>query len=146
MVVAELAVTAANALVQAMVTDGWDGVRRKVARLFGRGTPDEKIEERLDAAWTELADASPADVAKVQADQKQRWANRLAVLLDDYPDAEPELAALVKEIQATHPAAAEHSAAAGRDNVAVAERGGVAATVIHGNVSTGPTRPGPASS
>ena len=39
MVVAELAVMAANTLVQAMVTDGWEGVRRKVARLFGRGQP-----------------------------------------------------------------------------------------------------------
>jgi hypothetical protein len=146
MVVAELAVMGANALVQAMVTDGWEGVRRKVARLFGRGKPDQKIEERLDAARAELAAASPADVAKVRTDQAERWANRLAVLLDDYPDAEPELAALVKEIQASLPAAADHSASAGRDNIAVADRGAVAATVIHGDVSTGPTRPGPASS
>jgi hypothetical protein len=146
MVVAELAVTAANALVQAMVTDGWEGVRRKVARLFGRGTPDRKIEERLEAARAELVAASPADVAKVQAEVEDRWANRLAVLLDDYPSAEPELAALVKEIRASLPAASDHSVAAGRDNIAMADRGGVAAAVIHGDVSTGPTRPGPVSS
>jgi hypothetical protein len=146
MVVAELAVVAARALVQAMVTDGWEGVRRKVAGLFGRGKPDQKIEERLEAARAELAAASPADVARVRADQAARWASRLAVLLDDYPDAEPELAALVKELQAGVPAAADHSVAAGRDNIAVADRGGVAAAVIHGDVSTGPTRPGPASS
>ena len=35
-----LAGMAAAALVQAMVTDGWEGVRHKVARLFGRGQPD----------------------------------------------------------------------------------------------------------
>ena len=39
---------AAAALVQAMVTDGWEGVRHKVARLFGRGQPDVAIERRLD--------------------------------------------------------------------------------------------------
>ena len=43
MVVA-LAAMAAAALVQAMVTDGWEGVRHKVARLFGRGQPDVAIE------------------------------------------------------------------------------------------------------
>jgi hypothetical protein len=144
MVVAELAAMAANALVQAMVTDGWDGVRRKVARLFGRGKPDLKIEERLDAARAELVAASIADAGPVRADQQARWANRLAVLLDDYPDAEPELSALLKEIQAIVPAAADHSASAGRDNISMADRGAVAANVIHGDVSTGPTRPGPA--
>ena len=144
--VVELAVTAANALVQAMVTDGREGVRQKAARLFDRGEPDAKIEERLEAARAELAAASPADVARVRADQAERWANRLAVLLDDDPDAEPELAALVREIHAILPAAADHSVSVGRDNIAVADRGGVAAAVIHGDVSTGPTRPGPVSS
>ena len=48
MVVA-LAAMAAAALVQAMVTDGWEGVRHKVARMFGRGQPDVAVERRLDA-------------------------------------------------------------------------------------------------
>jgi hypothetical protein len=146
MVVAELTVIAANALVQAMVTDGWEGVRGNVARLFGRGKPDSKIEDRLEAARAELAAAGTAEMARVRADQAERWANRLAVLLDDYPDAEPELAALVKEIQAILPTAADRSVSVGRDNIAVADRGGVAAAVIHGDVSTGPTMPGPESS
>ena len=42
-----LAAVAAAALVQIMVTDGWEGVRHKVARLFGRGEPDAAIERRL---------------------------------------------------------------------------------------------------
>jgi hypothetical protein len=146
MVVAELAVMTANALVQAMVTDGWEGVRPKVARLFDRGEPDAKIEERLEASRAELAAARPADAVRVRADQAERWANRLAVLLDDYPGAEPELAALVREIHAILPAAADHSVSAGRDNIVVADRGGVAAAVIHGDVTTGPTRPDPVSS
>jgi hypothetical protein len=135
MVVADLAVMGANALVQAMVTDGWEGVRRNVAKLFGGGTPDAKIEERLDASLAELTAASAADVAKVQADLEQKWANRLAVLLDENPGAEPELAALVQEMQAILPVAADHSAEAGRDNIAPAARYGVwPRTVIHGDV------------
>ncbi len=84
-------------------------------------------------------------MARVRANQAEKWANRLAVLLDDYPDAEPELAALVKGMQTSLPVAADHSAAGGY-NIAVADRGAVAATVIHGDVSTGPTNPGPANS
>ena len=56
MVVAALAAVAGNALVLAMVTDGWEGVRRKVARFFGRGQPDPKIELRLDATGAQLVD------------------------------------------------------------------------------------------
>ena len=50
MAIATLAVTSGIALVQAMVTDGWEGVRYKVSRLFGRGEPDAKIEQRLAAS------------------------------------------------------------------------------------------------
>jgi hypothetical protein len=62
MVVA-LAAMAAAALVQAMVRDGWEGVRHKVARLFGRGQPDAAIERRLDETWDQLTAATPGDLA-----------------------------------------------------------------------------------
>jgi len=61
MVVALAAMTAA-ALVQAMVTDGWEGVRHKVARLFGRGQPDVAIERRLDATRDQLTAATAGDL------------------------------------------------------------------------------------
>lgn len=75
-----------------------------------------------------------------------QWQTRFADLLADYPEAVGELDALVREINASFPAAADHSAAAGRDMIARADRGGAAAIVVHGNVTAGPTMPGPASS
>ena len=41
-----LAAMAAAALVQAVVTDGWEGVRHEVARLFGRGQPGIQLREQ----------------------------------------------------------------------------------------------------
>ena len=144
MVVA-LAAMAAAALVQAMVTDGWEGVRHNVARLFGRGQPDVAIERRLDATRDQLTVAAPGDLEQVQAALTAQWEIRFADLLADHPDAAADLAALVKEIK---PAvtAADHSVAAGGDVTAMAKGGGVAANVIHGDVHAGPTRPGPVSS
>lgn len=144
MVVA-LAATAAAALVQAMVTDGWEGVRHKIARLFGRGQPDTAIERRLDATREQLTAAAPGDLATVQAALVAQWEIRFADLLADHPGSEAELAALIKEIR---PAvtASDHAVAAGGNVTATAQGGGVAANVIHGDVHAGPTRPGPGSS
>jgi hypothetical protein len=144
MVVA-LAAMAAVALVQAMVTDGWEGVRHKVAQLFGRGQPDVAIERRLDATRDQLAAATPGELEKVQATLAAQWETRFADLLADHPDAEAELAALVKNIRPTV-TATDHAVAAGGNVSATAQGGGVAANVIHGDVYTGPTRPGRASS
>jgi hypothetical protein len=144
MVVA-LAAMAAAALVQAMVTDGWEGVRHKVARLFGRGQPDLAIERRMDATRDQLTAASPGDLEKLQAALAAQWETRFADLLADHPDAGPELAALVKEIRPTV-TASDHSVAAGGDVTATAQGGGVAANVLHGDVYQGPTRPGQVSS
>jgi hypothetical protein len=144
MVVA-LAAMAATALVQAMVTDGREGVRHKVARLFGRGQPDAAIERRLDATRDQLGAATPGELEKVQAALAAQWETRFADLLADHPDVQAELAALVKDIKPTV-TAADHSVAAGENVTATAKSRGVAANVIHGEVHTGATRPGPESS
>jgi hypothetical protein len=145
MVVA-LAALAGNALVQAMVSDGWGGVRHKVAQLFGRSQPEAQIERRLDATRRQLEASDPADQENVRVTLAGRWETRFADLLADHPDAEAELSALVEEMSASVPVAAEdHSVAAGRDVNVRAEGESVAAAVIHGNVSAGPTQPGPAS-
>ncbi len=144
MVVA-LAAMAAAALVQAMVTDGWEGVRHRVARLFGRGEPDVAIERRLDATRDQLSAVTPGDLEKVQAALAAQWETRFADLLADHPDAGAELAALVKEIKPTA-TASDHGVAAGRNVTATAQDGGVAANVIHGDVHAGPTRPDQVSS
>jgi hypothetical protein len=141
MVVA-LAAVAAAALVQAMVTDGWEGVRHKVAGLFGRGQPDAAIERRLNTTRDQLTTAAPGELEQVRAALAAQWETRFADLLADHPDAEPQLAALVKEIRPTV-TAADHSIAAGGNVTVTAKSGGVAANVVHGDVYTGPTRPGP---
>jgi hypothetical protein len=143
MVVAELAVMAANALVQAMVTDGWEGVRHRVARLFGRGEPDPATGRRLDAARDQLLAAQEGELARVQADLAGQWRTRFADLLADHPDAEAEVAGLVEALR-PQTAVADHSVAAGRDVIVSADQGSVAAAVIHGDVTLpGPTSPGP---
>ena len=66
------------------------------------------------------------------------------------PSVEAELRALVEEVAAQLPAgavsAADHSLAAGRDVNITASGGGMAAGVMHGNVTPpgNPTLPGPA--
>jgi hypothetical protein len=144
MEVATLVALAGNALVTAAMTDAWEDVRHKVARLFGRGQANPKIEQRLDATWATLeAAAASTELQAVRSDQAARWSGRLSDLLEDFPDAEAELRALIEEIQARGPAPAHHSAMAGRDMLALADRGSVAANVIHGNVAPDPQQPGP---
>jgi hypothetical protein len=143
MVVAALTASAGTALVQAMVTDGWEGMRNKVARLFGRGEADPTIERRLDAAREQLAAAPPGELMQVQTTLANQWQTRFDDLLADHPDAQADLAALVDELNVVTSASGHSVTAAGNVNVA-ADHGGVAAGVIHGDVRTGPTRPGPA--
>ena len=143
--VAALAALAGNALVQAVVTDGWEGVRRRVARFFGRGQPDPKAEQKIDATRAQLAAAAPDELAQAQADLARDWAVRFKDLLAEDPAAAAELATLVEEIRASLPmAVSDHSVGAGRDVNVTAEGGSVAAGVIHGDVGMpGPRAPGP---
>jgi hypothetical protein len=138
-----LAATAAAALVQAMVTDGWEGVRHQIASLFGRGEPDAAIERRLDSARNELTATAPGERETVRAALAAQWETRLGDLLADHPGAASELAALVREMRATGQAvASDHSVAAGRDVTVTASDGSVAA-VTAGNVSLAQGPPGP---
>jgi hypothetical protein len=149
--VSSLAALAGNTLVAAAVTDAWETARERFARLFGRGEPDPATERRLEATRSQLAAAPPDGLEQAQADLARRWALRLADVLEDDPGVEAELRALLDEIGALLPestvSAAGHSVAAGRDVSIRADRGSVAAGVIHGNVAPpGPTGPGPGSS
>jgi hypothetical protein len=72
------------------------------------------------------------------------WQTRFEDLLADHPDAEPEVAALVAQLTPVVASAADHSVAAGRDVRVSADRGSVAAGVIHGGVRMpDPPVPGP---
>jgi hypothetical protein len=144
-----LASLAGRTVVAAAVTDAWEGCRRGVARLLGRGDPGQErlAEGRLEETREQLAGPQSADLERARAALAERWAGRLADLLEEDPHAEAELRALMQEVQAQLPAgvvsAADHAVAAGRDVNIRASGGGVAAGVIHGDVAPpGPTRPG----
>ncbi len=148
-----LAALAGNTVVAAATTDAWEAARHKFARLIGRGDPKQEqlADGRLEETHKLLAEPEGADVEQVRAAQAQRWAGRLADLLEEDPGMEADLRAVVQEVQALLPAgmvsAADHAVAAGRDVNIRADRGGIAAGVIHGNVAPpGPTHPGPAAS
>jgi len=145
-----LAALAGNTVVAAATTDVWEAARRRFARLLGRGDPDRTnaAERRLAETHDQLANAAGADLERLRAALEAQWVTRLTDLLEDDPGAEAELRAVVEEVRAQLPAgtvaAADHAVAAGRDVSIKATSGGVAAGVIHGDVSAGnPLRPGP---
>ena len=99
---AALASTGGVALVTAMVTDGWDDVKGKFARLFGRGKAREAeaAVARLEQSRSALAGLSGADLERARAEQEVVWRTRLVDLLEQDPAAETELRRLVSEVQA----------------------------------------------
>jgi hypothetical protein len=144
-----LAQWAGQTVAAAAVTDVWESAGQKFARLLGRGDPKkaEAAQRWLDATRAQLT-AAGAEVEPVRVAQAQRWQGRFADLLDEDPGSEAELRALVEEIQAELAAsvvsAAGHSVAAGGNVTIGATSGGVAAAVIHGDVSAGnPPSPDP---
>lgn len=147
-----LATLAGNTVVTAAVTDAWEAARHRFARLLGRGDPDRAklAEQRLAETHDQLTTASGTELEQARTVLAERWAGRLADLLEENPGIEADLRAVVREIQAVPPAgmvpATDHAVAAGHDVNVSASGGGVAAGVIHGNVAPpNPTQPGPGS-
>jgi hypothetical protein len=97
-----LASTGGAALVTAMVTDGWEGVKARFARLFGRGDAQqaEAAAGRLEQSRAVLTTLSGPDLERARAEQEVVWRTRLADLLEHDPSAERELRTLVAEVQA----------------------------------------------
>jgi hypothetical protein len=146
-----LAQWAGQTVAAAAVTDVWEAARQKIARLLGRRNPKktETVERWLDETHQQLTAAQGTDLEPARAEAARRWEGRFADLLDEDPDIEADLRAVVQEIAGQLPAgmvaAAGHSVAAGGDVNISASEGGVAAGVIHGNVAPpGPSRRGPA--
>jgi chromosome segregation ATPase len=113
-----LVALASNAAVAAAASDAWEDVRHKLARLMGRGDlmREQLAEQRLDETRQQLGQTDSEAAREFQA---RRWQARFADLLDEYPDLEGDLRALVEEIQAHFQAemvsGADHTVAAGRD-------------------------------
>jgi len=146
-----LAQFAGQTVAAAAVTDIWESMRGRLARLFGRGDvhKTEVAEGWLAQTREQLAVAGSGSADQARQDAAERWAGRFSDLLDEDPSVADGLRALVEEVSALLPAgavsAADHSVAAGRDVHITALGGGTAAGVIHGNVTPpNPTPPGPA--
>jgi hypothetical protein len=100
--VTALASAGGSALATAMVTGGCEGVQARFADLFGRG--DAKQADRaagwLEQSWAALAGLSGPGLEWAQVEQEIIWRTRLGDLLEQDPDAETELRALVAQVQA----------------------------------------------
>jgi hypothetical protein len=150
-VLVALAQWAGQTVAAAAVTDVWESVRGRVARLLGRGDSrkNDVAEGWLAQTREQLIAAAPgAELERAREAQAERWAGRFADLLDEEPALELELRMFVQEVASQLPtgavSAAGHSVAAGRDVTITASGGGIAAGVIRGHVAApGPTPPGP---
>jgi hypothetical protein len=98
-----LAALAGNTLVSTAVSDSFEQVRQKLARIFGHGKPDAGIERRLDATRQQLAAVAPEERERLRTSLAGQWQVRFADLLADHPEAAAELRALLSEVQ-THAA------------------------------------------
>lgn len=92
-----LAALAANTIVATAVTDAFEGLRAKVARVFGCGEPGPGIRRRLDATRQRLAAVTREEQERERAAQARQWETRFADLLADFPEAAGELRALLAQ-------------------------------------------------
>src|SRR5437764_1294945 len=101
-----LAQWAGQTVAAAAVTDVWEAARHKIARVLGRGDPKKMdVAQRwLYETHQQLIAAQGADLEPVQAAAARRWEGRFADLLDEDPNIEADLRAVVEEIAAQLPA------------------------------------------
>jgi hypothetical protein len=92
-----LAGATAQALVQAMVSDGWTSARARIARVFGGGDPERVAAEEtaLERSGQALRDSEiPASVLA------GHWQGRIAELLTRRADCTGEIEGLLRELRA----------------------------------------------
>jgi hypothetical protein len=105
-----LAAAGGSAVVQAAGTDAWEGIRRRVAKLLGRGDARREQTEldRLDQTAKSLR-ADTGEAAQGQrARQEAAWQTRFEMLLEGLD--EPDQSRAVAELQALISAAAGRAA------------------------------------
>jgi hypothetical protein len=108
-------------VVEAAASDGWKTAERGYAQVLGHGDAGQtQLAERwLEETHKQLAGGDGADMETIRTALVGRWAGRWADLLEENPDAEAELRALVQEVSAARPAekpsASDHQASANGD-------------------------------
>ncbi|GGM46734.1 hypothetical protein ACFFX1_18840 [Dactylosporangium sucinum] len=136
---AQVGMTGAAALVQAVATDGWQLARDGFARLLGRGDPGREglAGQRLDALAAEVEQA-PAD----QRDEVRRrllpaWQTRLTDLVEEDPALAEALVALRDEVLERLPAAQQQWV----QHITASAPGATAQGVMFGNIINHPGPP-----
>lgn len=93
----------------AAATDAWESARSGMARLFGQGG-----QRRRDAAvrWadqtaTAIEQAPETERAATRERLAVTWQQRLADLVEEYPEAGEDLRSWVRQVQAQLPAAGQ---------------------------------------
>ena len=101
----ELILAGGTTVVEAMATDSWAAARDGVARLFRHRGEEEQsaIEAQLDNNAALVARAGDGERARQSL--VPLWVLELESLLNEYPDAVPELRTLISDIEATRPTA-----------------------------------------
>ena len=97
-----LASLAGQTVVKAATTDAWGAVKNGIARLLGRGDPEqERLQERrLDDTRAQLIGPEGAGTVQARSVLATQWATRLMDLLEDEPGFADNLRALVQQSQA----------------------------------------------
>ncbi|GAA3170395.1 MULTISPECIES: hypothetical protein [Streptomyces] len=126
--IATLAGSAGTALVGALATDAWHGVRDRVLALWQRTRPEQApgVAGDLDGTREELL-AAPEGAGRdaVAAESGTEWQVRLRRLLTAHPELAGELRALVADLtppEAPAPAVTQHATASGDARVYQAGR------------------------
>ena len=101
-----LAMQAGHTLVDVAAGDEWETAQRGYAQMLGRGNAQQTrlAEQRLRTTRKQLIGAAGSDVGLIRKALAIGWANWLADLLEEHPDAEADLQALVQEIPSVPPA------------------------------------------
>ena len=128
-----LAELAGQKVVDAATTEEWETAERGYAQVLGHGEAEQtQLAERwLKETREQLTGGAGTNIGLIRKALAMRWAVRWADLLEENPDAEAELRALVQQTQA----------ALSVENLSVSER----AASVNGDMSTyeaGPEHPG----
>jgi hypothetical protein len=93
--------------VGAAATDAWQTARGGVVRLFGRGGQrrHDAAERWADQTVTGIEQASDNERAVIRERLAVTWQQRLADLVEEYPELGEELQSWVLQLQAQLPAA-----------------------------------------
>ncbi|MEV1078114.1 hypothetical protein AB0I98_07655 [Streptomyces sp. NPDC050211] len=116
---AALAASGATTVVTLMVSDAWEQMRERVARLFAGGDEGTSADEELRASRDELLVARAAGDEDAVADVEEEWRLRLRRVLRADPSAARELRELLDECdpQRSHaPSVSVHNTISGTVN------------------------------